>query len=96
MVPLVVLQLCLDWSFPHDTVILVMATLPGVFLLGAPSSASSLEDVSARGAFSQRSCTYTCTSTRRARTGTTRTRTWTNSSSSTGSFLVPWRCSSVR
>jgi hypothetical protein len=55
------------------------------------------------GAFSQRSCTYTCTSTRRARTGTTGTCTWTSTStrssstsSSTGSFLVHWRCSSVQ
>jgi hypothetical protein len=104
-VPPVVLQLCLDWSFPRYTVVLVTATLPRGFLPNAPSSASSLsslEDVSARRAFSQRSCTYPCTSTRRARTGTTRTRTWTSTSTSssstsnsTGSFLVPWRCSSV-
>jgi hypothetical protein len=101
-VPPVVLQLRLDWSFPRYTVVLVTATLPGGFLPDAPSGASSLEDVSARRAFSQRSCTYQCTSTRRARTGTTRTRTWTSTSTSssstsnsTGSFLVPWRCSSL-
>jgi hypothetical protein len=56
------------------------------------------------GGSSQRSCAYTCTSTRRARTGTTRTHTYTSTSfssnsstsSSTGSFLVHWCCSYVR
>jgi hypothetical protein len=49
-VPPVVLQLCLDWSFPRGTVVLVTPTLPGSFLPVLPSGASSLEDVSARGA----------------------------------------------
>jgi hypothetical protein len=49
MVPPIVLQLRLDWSFPHGTIILVTTTLPVGFLPGAPSGASSLEDVSAGG-----------------------------------------------
>jgi hypothetical protein len=48
-VPPVALQLRLDRSFPRDIVVLVTATLPGSFLPGTPSGASSLEDVSARG-----------------------------------------------
>jgi hypothetical protein len=98
MIPPIVLQLRLDWSFPHGNVTLVTSTLPD-----APFGASSLEDVSSRGPFSQRSCTYTGTSTRRTRTSTTRcTRTSTSSSSNrrtssiTGSFLVHWHCSSFR
>jgi hypothetical protein len=39
----------LNWSFPRSTVILITATLPGSFLPGTPSGASSLEDVSATG-----------------------------------------------
>jgi hypothetical protein len=50
MVPPIVLQLRLDWSFPRGIVVLVTATLPGSFLPSAPSGASSLEDVSAREA----------------------------------------------
>jgi hypothetical protein len=41
-VPPVVLQLRLDWSFPRGNVVLVTATLPGSFVPGVPSGATSL------------------------------------------------------
>jgi hypothetical protein len=97
MVPPVVLQLRLDWLFPHGVIVLVTATLPGSFLPGEPSVTSFLEDVSAReaplrgpapgGSGSAPRGPRTCTSTSTSSSSMSR---------STGSFLVPWPSSPVR